>query len=284
MQAQYYDFITFLQREFNLTLTDDQKHEVIKKYLCQKDPLQADDLGPNPLFPYDSVLIIVANSGRVLKKFNNVAEACHYKINNEVFSEDQIIKNITINYIHPLGIKWVYACECEFNLPGEEWRQIPPAILNTKNIYYISNLGRFRRPDGIQRRLAHDTEHKLYIENKTYRVHQLVMQTFNPTNNKRLIIAHIDKDKTNNDLRNLKWVTKGELSQESARMGSSNGNSTKVYKLSLNDEILETFDTVKQAADYIACSSQTIRNYSDKKTILKKDGVQFRVKYAKDII
>ena len=45
-------------------------------------------------------------------------------------------------------------------------------------------------------------------EPKMYKVHRLVLMTFNPCENmKSLQVNHIDEDKTNNHLSNLEWVT-----------------------------------------------------------------------------
>lgn len=54
------------------------------------------------------------------------------------------------------------------------------------------------------------------------RVHQLVMDTFKPQPKEDLVIDHIDDDKTNNALSNLRWVTNQENLQKAANQGKMN--------------------------------------------------------------
>lgn len=52
----------------------------------------------------------------------------------------------------------------------------------------------------------------LHKDGKQYnrRVHRLILQTFNPTNDSSLLGCHKDGDRTNNHLSNLKWADQKE--------------------------------------------------------------------------
>lgn len=51
-----------------------------------------------------------------------------------------------------------------------------------------------------------------YVDGKTQKkyIHRLVMEAFNPTDNPKLEINHIDENKENNMITNLEWVTHKE--------------------------------------------------------------------------
>ena len=97
------------------------------------------------------------------------------------------------------------------NLPGEKWIT---CYCNDK--CEVSNKGRVR----------HKISHKLYkqyiddsrggyllvqIEGKRYRVHRLVKLSFSPVENfENLVVDHIDGNRQNNNLDNLRYATQPE--------------------------------------------------------------------------
>jgi len=73
---------------------------------------------------------------------------------------------------------------------------------------FVSNKGRFKVRNGVSfgsiRRSGYLTcSHK----NKTYLVHRLVAETFLPKPDGTDIVDHIDGNRSNNDVDNLRWVT-----------------------------------------------------------------------------
>lgn len=58
--------------------------------------------------------------------------------------------------------------------------------------------------------------HRVKIKRKTYKVHRLVAETFidNPEN--KPTVDHIDRDKSNNNVSNLRWATSQEQRENSS--------------------------------------------------------------------
>ena len=52
--------------------------------------------------------------------------------------------------------------------------------------------------------------YRIGYNSKTYSVHRLVAETFLENPDMKKYIDHIDRDKTNNDVSNLRWVTSQE--------------------------------------------------------------------------
>lgn len=91
----------------------------------------------------------------------------------------------------------------------ETWKDIK----GYEGIYQVSDMGRVKRgtrilkqsftKDGYKRvRLLHNEK------DRTRTVHRLVMEHFNPNNDPKMTVNHIDGDKTNNRLDNLEWVNR----------------------------------------------------------------------------
>ena len=94
-------------------------------------------------------------------------------------------------------------------LPNEEWRFCENAQL------WVSNLGRIKTKD--HKILSTDSKVEGYVitrSNETgryYRVHRLVMETFNPIENSQFFdVDHINGKRNDNRLENLRWVNTKE--------------------------------------------------------------------------
>lgn len=93
----------------------------------------------------------------------------------------------------------------------EVWKNIK----GYENLYEVSNFGNVRNKNKKQIKQSDNKGYlcvELYKNNirKHYRVHRLVMYSFNDNNDHNLDINHIDGNKYNNRLDNLEWCTRKE--------------------------------------------------------------------------
>ena len=101
----------------------------------------------------------------------------------------------------------------------EQWKDIP----NYENKYQVSNLGNVRSLNYLNTGETKNLKQKLnrynYLEvtlsknNKTkqFMVERLVAEAFIPNSNTNMVVTHIDNDKLNNNVDNLRWISKTEM-------------------------------------------------------------------------
>ena len=97
-----------------------------------------------------------------------------------------------------------FGCIPFIELPGEEWRDS-----FTLNGYQISNKGRVRDEES-NRVYKGGVNANGYPVFKMIPIHRLVAEVFIPNPDNKPIVDHIDTNKTNNDVNNLRWVTQEE--------------------------------------------------------------------------
>lgn len=109
-------------------------------------------------------------------------------------------------------------------LPNEQW------LFNKKEHLWVSSLGRIKTEEG--RFLSTDAKVEGYIVTKSnvtqhyLRVHRLVMQTFKPIENEQYFdVDHINGIRSDNRLKNLRWVNTKE------NIAAKDENQTKIGDL-----------------------------------------------------
>lgn len=100
------------------------------------------------------------------------------------------------------------------------------------------------------------------MQRKLYKVHRLVAESFvkKPKTEKTLQIDHIDRNKMNNDSKNLRWVTAAENRKNSgdrAKYQTHAGKKIKRICVETGEEVV--FKTLTEAAQSVKMGLSTIR-------------------------
>ena len=121
--------------------------------------------------------------------------------------------------------------------------------------YEVSNLGKVRNiKSGIMLKPWFTKDgylrHCLYKHNKRKNLllHRIIATAFIDNPEEKPQINHIDENKLNNDLSNLEWCTERENAIHGTRTKRiAEKRSQKVIQLDLNDNILNEFESMRQA-------------------------------------
>lgn len=127
----------------------------------------------------------------------------------------------------------------------EIWKEIPGL-----ERYEVSNLGRVRRGGKIHKLTLDSTGYlKAHIGERPRLVHRLVAEAFIGESGGKQV-DHIDGDKTNNAVENLRWVTPSENVRHSYKMGRGvNLTSRKGIPVVMSTgEFICTFSSMSAAA------------------------------------
>jgi hypothetical protein len=138
----------------------------------------------------------------------------------------------------------------------EIWKKI--YLDEYKQYYMVSNLGNVKslKSNKILNKHLRCGYPSVYLENndlkkrKTIGVHMLVANSFcdKPTINKKLCINHKDGNKSNNVFTNLEWSTFSQNIKHAYDTGLKNKSSKKIIMMDMNDNLLEEFDSIKDAS------------------------------------
>lgn len=162
----------------------------------------------------------------------------------------------------------------------EEWRDI-----EVKNWYEVSNKGRVRSKDRViiipSNKHCSEYEKKLkgkilsplvdsqgYLTvclgrgSKRYLVHRLVYEAFNGEIIEGMQVNHIDEDKSNNVPSNLNLMTPKENSNwGTSKERRSEKQGFKVYKYTLDEELIATYNSLRIASIENGIDKNTIKRH-----------------------
>ncbi len=165
---------------------------------------------------------------------------------------------------------------------AEVWRDIP----GFNNWYQVSNTGKIRSKqkivyskNGVEK-VYRSKELKLRLNNKGYAivdlynekikytclVHRIVALEFvyNLNKEKFNLVNHLDGNKTHNEATNLEWTDNSGNMMHSYNVLHKNNRyhsgpiSVSIYEPN-TDELLYTFDTIKEASEFIGRDASIIR-------------------------
>ena len=121
--------------------------------------------------------------------------------------------------------------------------------------YEVSNLGKVRNIKSGKVLKPH-LNHKGYLKHhlsknnklKELFLHRIVATAFIDNPEGKPCVNHIDENKLNNDLSNLEWCTVKENNVHGTRIKRASEKCfKKVIQLDLNDNVLNEFESIKQA-------------------------------------
>lgn len=142
------------------------------------------------------------------------------------------------------------------DLPNESW-------IKFQN-YFVSSKGRVRhaKKNNLLKPSLTCGYYKIRLSNngmaQDYMIHKLVYQLFKDDYNEEKTIDHIDGNKLNNDINNLRQITNSENTLYSLYEQKTNSSAKEVAQYDLNNNLLRTFRSTREAARELGLDASTI--------------------------
>lgn len=144
------------------------------------------------------------------------------------------------------------------DLPNEEWKQY-------KN-YLVSSYGRVRhkKNNNLLKPSLACGYYKVRLSNnglaEDYLIHKLVWELFSNCDipDYNTVIDHIDGNKLNNNINNLRKITLSENVKAALYEQKTNSSAKRVGQYSLDGELLNVFVSTRKAAEELNLDSSTI--------------------------
>lgn len=150
-----------------------------------------------------------------------------------------------------------------------EWK-----ILKENKNYSINEKGEIK--NNITKKILRPSINKdsgyyqidLWKDNKSrkYTLHRLVASNFIPNLENKPTVDHIDGNRLNNDISNLRWAT---YSEQNSRFNTFGVRSEKIKVININGEEL-IFNRIKDVAKYFNCNISNISQMLKKGTFGKR--------------
>jgi hypothetical protein len=180
----------------------------------------------------------------------------------------------------------------------EIWKDIP----GYEGLYQVSNFGRVKSLNNYRKKiilLKPQKDKKDYLivnlckkgKLKAKKVHKLVAEAFvskeyikkyknENINYEKIEVNHIDENKSNNHYSNLEWCTHSYNTHYGTgiiRMGEK--HKRKIVQIGLNDEIIKTWGSIKEASEELNITKEGISACCRKKS---KTSGKYKWRYANE--
>jgi hypothetical protein len=134
----------------------------------------------------------------------------------------------------------------------EEWR-----VISDFPNYSVSNFGNVKnnKTSKLLKLTLKSGYYHISLTNedckKGFKVHRLVALAFIPNPENKSDVNHEDKNKLNNNVSNLTWMTRKENNQhKSIDLVYKTNKNKPIYRLSLNGNILESYNSIEDAGQW----------------------------------
>lgn len=153
---------------------------------------------------------IDVNTNNVLEKYSSIEDAAKWiytqNLALSVHSAQGCI-SCCVRNVTKTAFGFVWKKPEQKSIENEEWKNV---IIDGKPVdeYQVSSLGRFKNKKNVimSNYSPHHTGYIYVRVNKQkYALHRLIAQTFIPNVQTRTTVTHIDGNKENNSISNLKW-------------------------------------------------------------------------------
>jgi biotin operon repressor len=184
--------------------------------------------------------------------------------------------NGTKNHKTYKGFKWVYTPDPD--LLDEHWVELTDELEGL----YISNMGRYyhKQINKIYGTIQNDGNLRMYYNKKNYMVAKLVLLGFGEQQpSEKHVAYHIDNDKTNNKIENLRWA---EINTDNIINATNDRGSKTLSKKVIqikDDTVIKIHNSVIGAAKELGLSHGNISKCANG---LKKSEGGFEWKYEED--
>lgn len=182
------------------------------------------------------------------------------------------------------------------NLPSEVWKDVPgyEGVLKVSCYSRVLRFSKKRKPERsiLKQTILGNGYYGVgvRIDGKLYMlyVHRLVATAFINNDKNKPVIDHIDTNKLNNLPNNLRWATHKENSNNPKSIRNKlfyyDGNVYRrkrtVLQIDKNGEILNVYNSVKEASFNTGVSLPSISNVANGRTLKGKNGCYYKCRTA----
>ena len=150
----------------------------------------------------------------------------------------------------------------------EEWKHI-----DGYKIYEVSSFGKIRNKNTgrILKAANKGGYYSVGLSNKktkSFSLHTLVASAFIPNPENKYTVNHKDKNGLNNNIINLEWNSHQEnCIHRSKGIKNCNNRNIKVHKLNSKNEIIDTYNSMEEAAKWLV-DNKLSKNFNTAKSVI----------------